>query len=349
MGIVMRVHDHQLNRKVALKVLRPDRARFEGLCARFLEEAQTTAQLEHPAVIPIYDFGNLPDGRAYYTMQEVRGEHLANVIVDVHSRASPGAFDDEGPVSFRRLVDGFRLACEAVAYAHARGVVHRDIKPENILMGEFGEVYVVDWGLARLLGTAERFEAVTVLPDEAEGTVFRREQTRIGSAVGTPGFMSPEQAAGHHAETGTQADVFSLGVVLLQLLTNQRCDHAAPHAICATQRGVLRTYPHHRRVPPALRRICPKATAPFQKTGTPMPGAARAVARWLRVPSDGPAHWSGGKADAVGPRLPGCATSRDSLSARRAVVGTGAPRAAGGREAAGVELGAGSRHHGHLD
>lgn len=282
MGIVMRVHDHQLNRKVALKVLRPDRARFEGLCARFLEEAQTTAQLEHPGVIPVYDFGSLPDGRAYYTMQEVRGEHLANVIVGVHARASPSAFDDEGAVSFRRLVDGFRLACEAVAYAHARGVVHRDIKPENILMGEFGEVYVVDWGLARLLGTAERFDAVTVQLHETEGAELRRDQTRIGSAVGTPGFMSPEQAAGHHAETGTRADVFSLGVVLFQLLTNQRCDHAEPHAICAAQEGVLRTHPHHRRVPPVLRRICLKATAPLPEDRyADAHELARALARWL--------------------------------------------------------------------
>jgi len=317
MGLVMRVRDHRLNRAVAMKVLRPDRAHRKGLQARFIEEAQTTAQLEHPGVVPVYDFGWLPDGRTYYTMQEVRGDHLADVIAVLHAASSPSAWDDQGPVSFRRLVDVFRLACEAVAYAHSRGVLHRDLKPENILVGQFGEVYVVDWGLARLLGAARAEAPVEVDPTDVSGEPVRRDETRIGAAVGTPGFMAPEQKRGIHVEIGAQADVFSLGVVLFQLLTNRRCDPEDPARTREAQERVLERHPHNRRVPEALRRICQKAVSPLAEDRFDDARAlARALERWLegaerREQALELVH----KADAVRPQLARMRHKRRQLTA----------------------------------
>lgn len=282
MGLVVRVHDHRLNRSVAMKVLRPDRAGRKSLRARFIEEAQTTAQLEHPGVVPVYDFGWLPDGRAYYTMREVRGATLADVITEVHQVSGPKRWEASESWTFRGLVNAFRLACEAVAYAHSRGVIHRDLKPENILLGEFGEVYVVDWGLARLMGELEVDDAVAVDPTDVGGDDIRRGDTRIGAKVGTPGFMAPEQKAGDHDILGPEADVFSLGVVLFQLLTNRRCEPKDPRRTRKAQARVFNRRPHRRRVPSPLRRICLRATAP-DPDGRYADGRALAdaISRWL--------------------------------------------------------------------
>ena len=317
MGLVLRVQDHRLRRTVAMKVLRPDRAQRRGLQARFIEEAQTTAQLEHPGVVPIYDFGWLPDGRTYYTMQEVRGDHLADVIARLHAGSSPGAWDEDGRFTFRRLVDVFRLACEAVAYAHARGVLHRDLKPENILVGPFGEVYVVDWGLARLLGATGDEIPVAVEPTDVAGEPVRRDETRIGAAVGTPGFMSPEQKRGIHSEIGPPADVFSLGVVLFQLLTNRRCDRDDPARIQAAQLEVLARPRHARRVPEVLQRICARATAPDPRARFADARAlARAVERWLEgAERRDQALELVEKADALRPQLARMRHKRRELSA----------------------------------
>ncbi|MBW2257883.1 MAG: protein kinase, partial [Deltaproteobacteria bacterium] len=194
MGEVRQVLDPALNRTIALKVLHPRLGHTRSHEDRFISEAQVTAQLEHPGIVPVYASGRMPDGRPYFTMKEVRGRTLAEVITEVHAAAAPHEWRPaESGWTFRRLVEAFHRICEAVAYAHARGVLHRDLKPSNVMVGDFGEVLVMDWGLARVRagspwGTMEMVQTDRSLdPSQA---------TRVGTVSGTPGYMSPEQARG---------------------------------------------------------------------------------------------------------------------------------------------------------
>jgi serine/threonine protein kinase len=148
MGEVRRVRDTQLGRVVAMKVLRSDLVTHDWAKVRFIEEAQATAQLQHPGIVPVHDLGVLPDGRPYFTMKEVTGATFDEALRLTHLPV-PGPADDQGPWTLRRLVEVFRRICEAVSYAHSRGVLHRDLKPANIMLGPFGEVLVLDWGLVK--------------------------------------------------------------------------------------------------------------------------------------------------------------------------------------------------------
>lgn len=195
MGEVRRVYDRHLGREVVRKVLLWDHVEDEGLRRRFIEETRITASLQHPGIPPIHDFGIGEDGRPWMTMREVRGRTLTAVL------AAPM----RDLTTLRRHVTWFVRACEAVTYAHAMGVVHRDLKPDNILLGEFGEVQVIDWGAARRAGPLVR-----------DGAPRAPGLTLTGEIIGTPGYMAPEQAAG--GEIGPAADVFALGVVLSQIL-----------------------------------------------------------------------------------------------------------------------------------
>ena len=196
MGEVHRVHDRELDRHVALKVLQDTRALSPDAWDQFLREAQLTAGLQHPGIIPVYDLGTLPDGRAWYTMREVKGEGLGT-----DWRQPP----TDTP-SLRRRVGMLARVCEAVGYAHDHvGAVHRDLKPDNIMRGPFGEVLVVDWGLAVLTTDAI-----------ADGTIS-----------GTPAFMAPEQARGERAQICPATDVWALGAMLVAAITG-RPPHVAP-------------------------------------------------------------------------------------------------------------------------
>jgi serine/threonine protein kinase len=193
MGVVYRARDTALGRDVAVKVLRERLPPGSHPARRF------AAQLQHPGIPPVFDLGTLPDGRPFLAMKLIRGRTLEALIAD----GGP----DRG-----RLVAAFEGVCQAVAYAHARGVVHRDLKPSNVMVGAFGEVQVMDWGLAKVLADGPADEPAGSEADLAVGTGPGVEPITVaGTMVGTPAYMSPEQAAGGAVGVDERADVFGLG------------------------------------------------------------------------------------------------------------------------------------------
>jgi len=192
MGIVYRARDRSLDRDVALKILRSEYARPDML-ERMRREAHVLAMLEHPGVVPIHDLGISADGLVYYTMKLVDG-----VSLEKHFAKQ---------TDLRERLRTFERLCEAVSFAHARGVLHRDLKPGNVMVGSFGEVLVLDWGVAKRVSDPE-LERI----DEAADTVI----TQHGTVLGTPGYMSPEQAAAQSVDE--RSDVYSLGAMLTEIL-----------------------------------------------------------------------------------------------------------------------------------
>jgi eukaryotic-like serine/threonine-protein kinase len=258
-GRVWLAHDGDLGRDVALKELRPERADHAELGARFLQEAQITGQLEHPGIVPVYELvRGREDRQPFYTMQFIKGRTLSEAARAYHQKRSTGRADAlELPV----LLNAFVTVCNTVAYAHGRGVIHRDLKGHNVILGDFGEVVVLDWGLAKLVGQPEGQSPMPplVLDDAAaEGS----GHTVQGQALGTPPYMAPEQAAGQLDLIDRRTDVYGLGAILYEILTGQ------PPFTGRDTEEVLRKVreqqpvPPHRawpEVPPALEAVCLRA------------------------------------------------------------------------------------------
>jgi WD40 repeat protein/tetratricopeptide (TPR) repeat protein/tRNA A-37 threonylcarbamoyl transferase component Bud32 len=217
LGRVWVAHDSDLNREVALKELRPEWSKRPEAWRRFLKEAQITGQLDHPNIVPVYELSQRVDGtQPFYTMKLVRGRTLQDAIKEHHEAREAGRSDALG---LGRLLSAFVSVCNALGYAHSRGVVHRDLKPENVVLGAFGEVIVLDWGLAKVASDkAEPTEdtAVISISDNAA-----TDATQAGRQLGTPSYMSPEQADGRIDLIDERTDVFGLGAILFSILTGR--------------------------------------------------------------------------------------------------------------------------------
>ncbi|HEX8202723.1 MAG TPA: serine/threonine-protein kinase, partial [Isosphaeraceae bacterium] len=210
LGVVYLALDTELNRQVALKEIRGEQAGHAESRARFLAEAEITGGLEHPGIVPVYGLGQHADGRPFYAMRFIQGDSLKEAIAHFHAAEGPDRDPGERALGLRKLLRRFLDVCYALEYAHSRGVLHRDLKPGNIMVGPYGETLIIDWGLAKVVGRpggAGDAGESTPRPPSAGGPA----ETLPGAVVGTPAYMSPEQAAGALDRVGPASDVYSLG------------------------------------------------------------------------------------------------------------------------------------------
>jgi serine/threonine protein kinase len=245
MGSVYLTHDRELDRSVALKVLDDARVApdFQG---RIAQEARVLARLEHPGIVPVHDIGVLPDGRVYYVMKLVRGGRLDEKV------------NPERPLP--ELLHDFEKICQAVAFAHASGVIHRDLKPQNIMVGAFGELLVMDWGVAKLLADSADTPQASMPSINGVASASTSGKTTPGTVLGTPGYMAPEQAWGEVDKIDERTDIYALGAMLYFLLTGQ-----TPRPVPGREQlELLSLVPPRqirRSIPRALEAICLKAMA----------------------------------------------------------------------------------------
>jgi serine/threonine-protein kinase len=276
-GQVWLAQDQQLGRAVALKELRPEQVGDTAAQSRFFEEAKVTGQLQHPGIVPVYELAWHPEShQPFYTMRFIQGRTLREAVREYHAKGTAGLLD------LNSLLNAFVAVCNAVAYAHSRGVLHRDLKPHNVVLDDFGEVVVLDWGLAKVLDRAEpNSDAPPVVVQPGE----RHEATLQGQVLGTPAYMAPEQAAGRLDLIDRRTDVYGLEAILYEVLTGR-----APFGDASTLDVLLKvleqdpTPPRQvaRQVPAALEAVCLKALAkkPQDRYASATELAAE-VRRWL--------------------------------------------------------------------
>jgi serine/threonine-protein kinase len=283
LGAVFVALDTELHREVALKQILERHADDAMSRARFLAEAEITGGLEHPGIVPVYGLGTYGDGRPYYAMRFIRGDSLKQAIERFHAEEPLNHDPGRRSMELRQLLRRFLDVCNAIDYAHNRGVLHRDLKPGNVIVGRYGETLVVDWGMAKLLGRAETTTGAEEPPlttSSASGSA----QTAPGSVLGTPAYMSPEQAVGDLDRLGPRSDVYGLGAMLYCLLTGKPpFEGEVGDVLRAVPQG---TFPPPRQLDPTLDRaleaVCLKAMA---RQPEDRYGSARALAddveRWL--------------------------------------------------------------------
>ncbi len=219
LGEVFIAEDIELSRHVALKEIKGNAKLSPADKVRFLREAEVTGQLEHPGIVPVYGLGSYADGRPFYAMKFIKGDSLQKAIENYHNPVLPGRTPEQKLFQLRQLLQRFIDVCNAMHYAHSRGVLHRDLKPGNIMVGKYGETLVVDWGLARLQGETSEQLSDTESPQILSGSI--ETQTLDGTLLGTPAYMPPEQAMGTIDQLNATSDVYSLGATLFELLTGQ--------------------------------------------------------------------------------------------------------------------------------
>jgi hypothetical protein len=245
MGEVMAVRDVAIGREVALKRIRKA-APSDATVQRFLREASIQARLDHPAIVPVHEIGHDAEGLPYFTMKRLAGTTLAKILDGDRAGYPP-----------QRLLRAFADVCLAIEFAHVRGIIHRDLKPENIVLGDFGEVYVLDWGVAKIIG-----EHDADFTDVSSGS-GDSAATQAGSAIGTPGYMAPEQIRGE-TDVDARADVYALGCVLFEIVTSQMLHpsgEAGNRSVLAGGDSRPSARAPWRQVPPELDRLCVEATA----------------------------------------------------------------------------------------
>ena len=284
LGQISIAMDNELNREVALKEILADHLHSEETKDRFFREAQITGRLEHPCIVPVYGMGNQADGSPYYVMRFIRGKELKNAIDQFHDNYPPDRFIGKRRVEFIQLLRQFNDVCNAIGYAHSRGIIHRDIKPANVLLGKYNETFVVDWGLAKPIGELESAPTegginLTSISDPDSS------HTQMHSTLGTPGYMSPEQADGRLDELGPPSDVYSLGATLYYLLT-RKSSVSGSDLMEITDRVRTGNFPPPRHlnkhIPAVLEAICLKAMAlePEDRYHTPQHMAAD-IESWI--------------------------------------------------------------------
>lgn len=281
-GEVFVAQDGELRRKVALKRIRDRFIDDEESRLRFLREAEITGHLEHPGIVPIYGLGLDETGRPYYAMRFIEGETLRDAVRRHYASDLP---DDVRRIELRKLLRCFLDVCNALDYAHSRGVIHRDLKPANIMLGKHGETLVVDWGLAKSVSQSETTPNGEAGEEPEALSSAEPMQTQLGAAMGTPQFMSPEQAAGRHDQLTAATDIYSLGAILYHIITGRApiVGESVTERLANVQAGKIeppRTV--HRDAPAPLASICMAALALRPEDRYPSAKAlADDVERWL--------------------------------------------------------------------